>query len=252
MISNYEWLDQMCNIGEKTWHNDKVKQIYDIENHEYYIDKKEGERVLIDTSKIIGIKHGSYGNKGEDITWFDLLKFLKRFRLIKKYQNSREEIIKHIHTIYKHDGGNLRVIDYNGSYFITSGIHRLTIAKFLELKEVEVYIEYTEFDDLKYEKDQLRKEFKEFLVNNNLLLDLDYNEKETWEINNTFFSISESIYSDFKKMYENLSISPISLFLDKIFKGTTTRFIDINNNDDLNKYKYIFRRLKSKNSKHKN
>ncbi|MCD4665860.1 MAG: hypothetical protein K8R68_11375 [Bacteroidales bacterium] len=145
--SNYQWLKDVAGIESKSWHNDHVMHVGEIENSEYYIWGKR-YNMVIDPKLIKGIIY-SYGyNDNRTITWIKLLESLKRFDYVRKNFTTKSLLIDHVHNDYNQPK-SLR--KYGDIYFTTSGQHRMALAKFLEVPEVKV-----EIIEYKYDPDSYR------------------------------------------------------------------------------------------------
>ena len=178
--------------------NDRVYRPSDLKNYIYF-EKDKSFRDKIDPKRIIGVEY-AYGYNcpnifGEPniIYWKSMLHKLKRLdRVIDNYKSS-DELIAHIHK----DKDSKAVFMFGGFYFTISGQHRLCLAKYLEIPEVEVNITEYKFNkklfirEKKVEKYYCKlKELK--------LIDLD--------------SINE-----IDNNYIHIRLSKETIFLNKIF-----------------------------------
>jgi hypothetical protein len=110
----------------------------DLIYHDFFIESKS-YRGYVNPENIVGIEYGFAYNFDNEINWHELFIRLKRFKDIQQFK-SKNEIINHVHNDYKEEKW---IFKYGNNYFTKQGQHRLCLAKFLNIKSVEVDI--TEF-----------------------------------------------------------------------------------------------------------
>jgi len=141
------WLKSIYPTFEKLkWHTDKVFHPLHIKHYSFF---KEDIRynAKINPTKIHGIQYAyQYNDPLHDpnkrIDWLDLLHNLKRLDSIIDGMKTRESVVDHIHNCKE----SKVVLQFGNHYFTTAGQHRLCLAKFLEVSEVEVEIIKYKFD----------------------------------------------------------------------------------------------------------
>lgn len=206
-----EWLKKIYpEFRENDWNYDNVIRIGQILNYSFY----KGTifyKANINPKQIIGINYAWEYNCMRDITWLELLCSLKRFDHIIDSNQTKEQVINHIH--YEHREEKY-VSKFGDQYITTGGQHRLCLAKFLDIELVEVNITEYIFDQDRFDKYQLLKQNYEWLQE--LELTKKYSEDELFKYSALdYFRIDisyESIYikqnllKDFIQYYENLFV----------------------------------------------
>lgn len=139
-MENFEWLVSLHQVPKYAdWYEKDVLRRQDIPN--YYMFKKSFEepvkQVIINPSVIKGIIYDDFlYNVDKGYSWLDLIYNLKRFNRIKRNFLNTNALIAHIHK----NEDNKIVEKYGDTYITSSGQHRLALAKFLNLTEVEVEV----------------------------------------------------------------------------------------------------------------
>lgn len=137
-----QWLKSLHpRFIEQTWHNDVVAHFSHIHYKQFF--KRAGTfKEKIDPSKIYGIDY-SYGYncimykpKEWRYYWINFFTELRRLDRIINNFKTKDEVIKHIHQAKEAK----TVEQYGNHYFTIGGQHRLCLAKFLEVPEVEVNV----------------------------------------------------------------------------------------------------------------
>jgi hypothetical protein len=152
------WLKSIYpKFKKQQWHSDKVFHPTHIKNHSFF---KEDTHLLgkIDPRKIHGIEYAYLYNDplnspNKKIDWLYMLHNLKRLHDIIDNFKTTEEIINHIHNCKE----SKVVLQFGDHYFTTAGQHRLCLAKFLEIPEVEVEIIRYKFDRDSFIKSKIEK-----------------------------------------------------------------------------------------------
>lgn len=121
------------------WHKNKVYHPTELKNFKFFKGHK-GYQAKINPKDIIGIKY-DYGyncpSLGEkNVTWSYMLQELKRLDWVIDNCKDKNSLITHIHK----NKASKNVLKFGNHYFTTSGQHRLCMAKYLELDQVEVYV----------------------------------------------------------------------------------------------------------------
>ena len=143
MENNYTWLNRLCDntLKYEKWYDDKV--IY-FNYHKAVLFTISSDVEYINAHDIVGITNDGYADKDILPTWFELLEKLSRFHHIRaSFSNlCKEDLIKVIHSEDIFPPDYKRVYEWKGSYYISTGHHRLTIAKFLDVKQVKVFVSH--------------------------------------------------------------------------------------------------------------
>lgn len=128
MGNNFEWLNSICNniLVHKVWYDDQVILL-----NPHNTVCRWDEDGYINACDIVGITNDYYCARITP-TWLQLLENLKRFS---RFQNDNrnhglEDLIKIIHSEDVFPPDFKRVYELNGQYYIGTGHHRLTVAKF--------------------------------------------------------------------------------------------------------------------------
>ncbi|AZA84608.1 hypothetical protein H3Z85_00980 [Chryseobacterium indologenes] len=143
-----EWLRSLNpKFDDQNWHDDVVVHFSHIKNFDFFISAGTF-REKIDPSKICGIDY-SYGYncvmyKPKDWRYYWLQFFTDLRRLDRVIDNfpTKETVIEHIHNAKEAK----TVVQYGNHYFTIGGQHRLCLAKFLEVPEIEVDVIKYVFD----------------------------------------------------------------------------------------------------------
>ncbi|WP_312508816.1 hypothetical protein [Chryseobacterium culicis] len=135
-----EWLRSLNpKFDDQNWHDDVVVHFTHIKNFHFFRSAGTSTE-KIDPRKICGIDY-SYGYncvmyKPEDWRYYWLQFFTDLRRLDRVIDNfsTKEKVIEHIHNAREAK----TVVQYGNHYFTVGGQHRLCLAKFLEVPEIEV------------------------------------------------------------------------------------------------------------------
>ena len=166
---------------------------------DFFIESKS-YRGYINPENIIGIEYGCDYNFFHEINWHELLNGLRRFKDVQKFK-SKNELINHVYNDYKEEKW---VFKYGGNYFTKQGQHRLCLAKFLNIKNVEVDI--TEF---KLDKPRLVR-FKKLKIATYKLSKYDL----CWEY--TFKNLEEA--SKYEYFYLNIFKTSFRIKIDLLLQ----------------------------------
>lgn len=121
------------------------ENVYRPEDLKYYdfFNRKKQYKEYINPENIVGIRYAWAYNSHFKINWHQLLRELHRLKHVIENFKSKEEVINHIHHNYSEQK---YVLKYGNHYFTIGGQHRLCLAKFLNLKSVEVNVTEYELD----------------------------------------------------------------------------------------------------------
>lgn len=159
------------NYEKQKWHNNKVYHPTDIRNYDFFKSHKN-YKALINPKHIVGIEY-AYGYncpiyEKKNIDWNYMLRWLKRLdRVINNFKD-KKSLIEHIHN----DNDPKSVLKYGNQYFTTSGQHRLCLAKYLEVENVEVYVQEYKLDKTLF----VREKYLEKV--NHKLIDYGFSNRE--------------------------------------------------------------------------
>ncbi|WP_024480419.1 hypothetical protein [Cellulophaga baltica] len=209
------------NYDTQKWHNDKVYHPSDIRNFIYFKEHKSYS-AKINPEKIIGIEYAygyncpSFGEK--NIDWTYMLQYLKRLDSVIDNFKARELLIKHIHK----NNDPKSVLKFGKNYFTTSGQHRLCMAKYLELNQVEVLVIEYKLDKTLFIREKfIEKNYQKLtdlkLITNKYKLDLNY-EFLNLNIGNERINIHKDLIKQFLNRYEQLEKKK-SNFIFKLLKS---------------------------------
>lgn len=138
MSNNYNWLNNICNntLVYNDWHDDQVILL----NPHNTIERGD-EDGYINACDIVGITNDGYCGRITP-TWLQLLENLKRFsRFQYDHRNQGlEDLIRIIHSEDVFPPDFKCVYELNNQYYIGTGHHRLTVAKFLDARQIKVQI----------------------------------------------------------------------------------------------------------------
>lgn len=140
-LSNYNWLNSICNnsLIKEDWYNEQVCYI----DYRKCITSSTAQE-YIKACDIIGITNDHYFENTPSLSWFELLENLSRFYKFRdsiKGKNDKD-LINLIHSRELFPPDFKRVCEWNGRYFILTGHHRLTIAKFLNIDNILVEVNH--------------------------------------------------------------------------------------------------------------
>ncbi len=141
-LTNFNWLNLTCNnsIIKENWHNEPVGYI---DYHKCIINYSAKE--YINTCDIVGITNNHYFPCSPSLTWLVLLENLSRFYKFRSYNRikSEKDLVNLIHDQDLFPPDFKRVCEWNDRYYILTGHHRLTVAKFLNIDQVLVEVMHT-------------------------------------------------------------------------------------------------------------
>lgn len=171
------------NYENQKWHNNKVYHPTDLIHFDFFKLYKI-YNAKIDTKDIIGIEYGfeyncpTYGKR--NIDWNYMLESLKRLDRVVNNFKTKKKLISHIHK----NNDTKTVLKYGNNYFITSGQHRLCLAKYLEINEVKVSVHEYKLDKNSFIHEKfIKKEYSKLL--NYKLVD----DKYVQDLKNDFISL---------------------------------------------------------------
>ncbi|RLJ75103.1 hypothetical protein [Pedobacter alluvionis] len=110
--------------------------------HSRFFTEKEVMIEYISPKKICGLEYAwgyncpAYKSKEWRMKWIEMIHSLRRLDRVIDNFKTKSEIIAHIHG----DEDPKVVMQYGDHYFTTSGQHRLCLAKFLEVDQVQVSV----------------------------------------------------------------------------------------------------------------
>lgn len=198
----------------QTWHNNAVFHPIHVTHFRFFkLTEMVTER--ISPRKICGLKYESGyhwpGHKSTDygMDWMQLFYSLKRLNWVIDNFKTREEVVEHIHK----DSDRKVVFQFGDHYFIQSGRHRLTLAKFLDVEFVEVLVHRYTFDKELFAREMNVARYLPKLKEYKL--------------------IPQNFTDDFTSDYISLTTSGSIMFLKKIFVGYLVK-----RHETLNKYRY--------------
>ncbi|RKE80777.1 hypothetical protein [Chryseobacterium sp. AG363] len=217
-----EWLRSLHpKFDEQNWHDDVVAHFSPIKNFHFF--RSAGTFTeKIDPRKICGIDY-SYGyncimHKPKDWRYYWLQFFTDLRRLDRVIDNfpTKEKVIDHIHKAKEAK----TVVQYGDRYFTIGGQHRLCLAKFLEVTEIEVDVIKYVFDRVHFVREMRFQRTIPFLQELGLL-PLDY----YTDLNYDFFiiefagqhvSIKKRYATFILKRYTTLKKIPLKGFINYI------------------------------------
>ena len=141
MENNYEWLNCLCGtLKYKDWYDEKVICF----DYHKAVSSANSDVAYINAHDIIGITNDRYVDNDNPPTWFELLEKLSRFHRFRasSFNRCKEDLIQLIHSEDLFPLDYKRVYEWNGSYYISTGHHRLTLAKFLDVREIKVFVSH--------------------------------------------------------------------------------------------------------------
>ena len=261
-MTNLEWLNSFHFIEDRMWQHERVIRLHEVDNFDFY-DSCNTYAGLIDTHQIKGIEYAYAYNFYDNINWLELLERLKNFEYIRNGVgihpplNSYESLVKHIKSP-RSEKGTKSVSKFGNSYITTEGQHRMALAKFLELSEVEVTIMNYTFNIERYKRYSIRIECVKRLLETGFVNDYFYryaleNKAHTESF---FLSIGDQtifINDSFLEQVTDLLIKTRDNFftiLKNQFKDKTTADsrIEIYTDEQFEKYKPFLKRLAHKNN----
>jgi hypothetical protein len=138
-MSNLSWLKSIYpQFQSHNWHTANVYKPSDLK-YEKFFERGKPCQAIINPSDIVGIEYAYAYNCLKQINWLQLLGQLKRLDSVKRNFKTRTELIQYIHN----NDDKKVVLKFGNHLFTISGQHRLCLAKFLDVSEVEVtVIEY--------------------------------------------------------------------------------------------------------------
>ena len=141
---------------QQTWHNTPVYHPSHIKHLPYFTRAKTTtERIC--PKKICGIQYAyhyncpAYKPKDWRLLWIEFFRSLKRLDWVIDNFNDLDSVINHIHTNKEQKW----VMRYGDHYFTRGGQHRLCLAKFLDVEQVEVDVVHFELN-----KEAFRREMR--------------------------------------------------------------------------------------------
>lgn len=260
---NFKWLSSICHIPVQPWHLDPVLRISDIQNIDFYSRQYKMYRSIINLSDIKGIEFGFSDFVEKDINWKSMLNDLSGIDKILGKIYSLEDLITYVK---EDDSQPKRVLKYGNDYIIAGAKHRLILAKFLGIKEMEVSVKEYVFDNKRYMEYQSRKSNLDQFLQRRLISEIDYekalhnNEKSfPLKVGQNYVMVDNDMALPILETYSKLSINNFSLFLDNISELVDKKLgLDIYSNlhirakEDLKYIKPTLRFLKNQNMQESN
>lgn len=202
------WIKSLVqNHKMEEWFNKPVYHPSDIKYSDFF-EESNRHTSLIDPSRIVGVEYGfgyncpSYNRK--TYSWINHLENLKRLDWVIDNKGSKEELVEHIHL----NNDPKSVWKYGNHYFVTSGQHRLCLAKFLGLKGVEVSVREFKLNKRTFVREKHFESHKSDLIkykfvspnfqNNNAY------DKLFITVNGTEYYLSKTLITELLSRYENL------------------------------------------------
>lgn len=152
------------------WHNDIVYHPSHIKHLQFF--KKAGScKEYINPANICGIDYAysyncpMYKTVDWRYNWLEFFTDLKRLDRVMDNFDSREDVVNHIH----HAKEDKIVYQYGEHYFTMGGQHRLCLAKFLEVPEVEVIVVKHILDKDHFSKEMKFQKYVPELIHQNFL-----------------------------------------------------------------------------------
>ncbi|WP_454045027.1 hypothetical protein [Chryseobacterium sp. Marseille-Q8038] len=239
-----DWLKSLNpKFIDQKWHDDVVVHFSHIEHLQFF--KSAGTfREKINPAKICGIDY-SYGYncimyKPKDwrYHWLQFFTDLRRLDRVIDNFPTKVKVIHHIHLAEEAK----TVVQYGDHYFTIGGQHRLCLAKFLEIPEVEV-------DVIKYvlDRDHFTREmnFKKIIPDLQVLgfLSLDYEVDQNYdfvilEFADDFVAIKKRYAKYVLKRYATLKKMPFKGYLN-CFKAMDAKYYDKSRIDEDSKLYFL-------------
>lgn len=241
-MDNFEWLNNIYPLENKPWYKDVVirkDQVENFNSYESYIEYTG----KVNPQLIKGIEYADAYYYYSEITWKELLNNLKRFGEIRQNHSTYSSLVDHIHRYHENDPNKL-LFKYGETYITGSGQHRMALAKFLEVPEVEVKVIEFKFSHEKYNKYLIYKRQIKELVENGLL-----EREENSFLNNNHFSfpplsvagktvfVSEDLMDVFLKRYMEIKsfgwLNEVKVKIESFPESSYSSFFQVNNTKDL-------------------
>lgn len=214
---------QSLNPGFKnqTWHDDIVFHPTQIIYTEFF-NQGKAVKEKIDPSKICGIEYFDHYNspmyKPMDWSykWLQFYVDLKRLDWVIDNFRTKEKVIDHIHN----NKESKAVFQYGDHYFTIGGQHRLFLAKFLELEEVEVTVIKYKLDRERFKREMKFQEYIPILLDHKFLSDWYENNSDHsfvhLDIGNETIFVKKYQVEYILKRYEILKKMPFKGFINKL------------------------------------
>lgn len=139
---------------------------------------------------------------------------------------------------------------FGNDYITVKGQHRMAVAKFLGLSNIEVNVQEYEFDEEGFAKYNLRKSVLSELVELGLISDDTFQramESERYamiDIDGKRIDISEKALTGFLSTYNKLSVSPVYRVIDVLRDDISEYNNRIETIADIESYKPFLRKMK--------
>lgn len=234
----------------ETWHFDRVKHpLVDVKNLEYY-NRRIEYKACINPQLIVGIDYfGNYNypifEKPVQLNWLGLFLILKRFNYIEYNFKNLDEVIYHIHN-----NKEPKIVEKFGQqYFTKGGQHRLCLAKFIGIKEIEVKLIEHIFDQRLFELNKINENYlpilqKYSLVEVNSFSSLIDLEKINICAGGAKFTIPADLIVPMLKIYDQINalrdINWVMLFKSHLTVYMGKKRSTLENIDDLQGLKAYF------------
>ncbi|WP_170068967.1 hypothetical protein [Cecembia rubra] len=163
---------------------------------------------------------------------------------------THEELIEHAQSDYNES----RTVSKFGSlYFTTTGQHRMTLCKFLDLEKVTVQINEYTFDQEKFNAYQARKKFVKQLLDRGLISEelleseiMSFEHGISLNIRGVFIMMGDQIFDGLINLYDGLSTNKVLITFESLIYGKPSTFNnDVRSQSDLLQFKYFLRKCKA-------
>ena len=249
-MDNFEWLNNIYPLGNKTWYKDVVIREDQVESYNFYDDYVEYNG-RVNPQLIKGIEYAYAYNSDSEINWIQLLNRLKRFDEIRQKHSTYSSLVDHVHRHIERDPSKL-LFKYGNTYITRSGQHRMALAKFLEVPEVEVTVREFQFNHEKYNKYLNYKSQINELVENGFLERVE----NSFGNDNPFFYpslsvagktvfVSEELMDDFLKRYREIKtfgwLNDVVVYLESFPEKSSSSYSQVNSAKDLSSISPLLR-----------
>jgi hypothetical protein len=244
-LTNNEKIDWLKAIypefKTKKWHNENVFKPSDLNYFEFFEESRTYTE-KINPSSIVGIAYFPNYNFNKKIIWFELFYELTRlYKVVWNFKNW-EALVSHINTNI-----DLKTVSKFGNHFFTtSGQHRLCLAKFLDLKSIEVEVREYKLNKQKVIKWRFLK--KQEIIFKMLHLVSEESNFETYinrevivlSISQKHIYLKQEMVDAFLDYYQNFKtisfLKPIHLWVFQMLHFEDNSYgIEINSKQDLKK-----------------
>lgn len=249
-MENFEWLNNIYPLGDKPWYKDVVIREDQVENYNFYESYVEYSG-KVNPQLIRGIEYTFDYNFNSEINWIQLLNSLRRFDEIRQKHITYWSLVDHVHRYIERDPTKL-LFKFGNTYITRSGQHRMALAKFLEVPEVEVTIREFQFNHEKYNKYlNYKRQIKE-LVENGFL-----EPEDNFSFNNNLFYypslsvagksvfVSEELMDGFLKRYREIKtfgwLNEVVVYLESFPENSFSSYFQVNSSKDFSSINHLLR-----------